>query len=548
MKKILLLFLFLLAGSSQAETDPKIAQFLVGMNKYYYCLARQGVTSLQADVTATMEGDVLYKLNKDGKHPPTPTAKYFLHFSYLGGSLMPVLSAVTVTGGTQLDYLRLLQMDKAAYNFTKLWGLFVTRPIFFPNEKTASYTFDRTKSGFVVGVKQGKVEQKMWFNSDGLAQWVEEKTGKNKVVMKVSFDHSPVGPILNQIDIVSVNGKSDLGVSFKVDYEMIEGLRLPTALTVIGTSKDHPLRLVFTFLNYKVHTKHAEDAFTPQQDYQVIPSQSEAIGAKHFFWKVTSPTATIYLLGSVHIRSDTPLSIPEVVDQAYQQSPYVAFEYDASKNDQIKKDAAVYFKKTSIYPAGDDLTKHLSPEAWNIVRSMVVLDGLDPVKVVRMKPVMLSNVLQFLTFQKAGLDPDMGIDQIFLRRAQKDNKTIFGLEFWWKPFEALNSMTDQAQAYGLIASVLGARNAVNYLNEVLRLWKLGDVQGLNEKVNSDLSPQAMESQNKILKDRNEQWLVQMDKLLASKGSYFIIVGSGHMVGQYGLPNWLGLKGYHVEQL
>jgi hypothetical protein len=53
---------------------------------------------------------------------------------------------------------------------------------------------------------------------------------------------------------------------------------------------------------------------------------------------------------------------------------------------------------------------------------------------------------------------------------------------------------------------------------------------------------------KLFEDRNVKMLSKIEGYLNSNGSYFVIVGAGHMVGKRGLVELLKAKGYEVAQL
>jgi hypothetical protein len=85
------------------------------------------------------------------------------------------------------------------------------------------------------------------------------------------------------------------------------------------------------------------------------------------------------------------------------------------------------------------------------------------------------------------------------------------------------------------------------MDEILADWKTGNTTDLDSAVNQDISAEDKAVMDKILKFRNEKWMGQFDRILQGRGTYFIVVGSGHLVGEYGLPERLRRKGYEVEQ-
>ena len=53
---------------------------------------------------------------------------------------------------------------------------------------------------------------------------------------------------------------------------------------------------------------------------------------------------------------------------------------------------------------------------------------------------------------------------------------------------------------------------------------------------------------KILTDRNRNMAKKISSHLRSRGTVFVVVGAGHLVGDLGIVELLRKEGYHVEQL
>ena len=82
------------------------------------------------------------------------------------------------------------------------------------------------------------------------------------------------------------------------------------------------------------------------------------------------------------------------------------------------------------------------------------------------------------------------------------------------------------------------------------VWENGDtelfeslsVEGLNN------SPALAYMYDKLVIERNTNWMPKIEEFLADEYTYFIVVGAGHLVGEEGLIILLDEAGYTVEQL
>ena len=53
---------------------------------------------------------------------------------------------------------------------------------------------------------------------------------------------------------------------------------------------------------------------------------------------------------------------------------------------------------------------------------------------------------------------------------------------------------------------------------------------------------------RLLVDRNKNWLPKIEALFARQGRTFVVVGAAHLVGADGLLAMLKARGYSIEQL
>jgi len=53
---------------------------------------------------------------------------------------------------------------------------------------------------------------------------------------------------------------------------------------------------------------------------------------------------------------------------------------------------------------------------------------------------------------------------------------------------------------------------------------------------------------RLLVDRNRNWIPKIEALFARRGRAFVVVGAAHLVGADGLISMLRARGYTVEQM
>jgi uncharacterized protein len=77
-------------------------------------------------------------------------------------------------------------------------------------------------------------------------------------------------------------------------------------------------------------------------------------------------------------------------------------------------------------------------------------------------------------------------------------------------------------------------------------WRAGDAPAIERIVLKDLRHEP-ELYQRLLVERNRNWLPQLEALFARKGPALVVVGAAHLVGPDGLVAMLKAKGYAIEQ-
>jgi uncharacterized protein YbaP (TraB family) len=88
------------------------------------------------------------------------------------------------------------------------------------------------------------------------------------------------------------------------------------------------------------------------------------------------------------------------------------------------------------------------------------------------------------------------------------------------------------------------------VGSMVRAWTSGDAQTLESILADAMPPDASLAPilKKLFDERNDKMTSKIEGYLKSNGTYFVIVGAGHLVGKKGIVELLKSKGYGVEQL
>src|SRR5262245_29099623 len=273
-------------------------------------------------------------------------------------------------------------------------------------------------------------------------------------------------------------------------------------------------------------------------------AQTASNPAKSFLWKVQSGSKVLYLAGSVHALSADVYPLSPAFERAFGASSTLVEEIDLAEADSLAMAPAILAK--GMYVDGRRFDNIVSKDTAALVAARLKDSGL-PVEMFQvMKPWMVMLTIAALDAQKAGLDPNLGLDKHFYDRAKAAGKAIVGLETAESQIDRLDTMSDSLQEQLLRSSLSEAETARNELKAIVAAWRRGDSAALEKTLLSDFTeyPAAYRS---LIVERNQNWIPQIDACLARPQPCLVVVGAAHLVGPDGLLTLLQRKGYRIEQ-
>jgi len=267
---------------------------------------------------------------------------------------------------------------------------------------------------------------------------------------------------------------------------------------------------------------------------------------KSLLWKVQSSSSTVYLLGSIHFLREDVYPLSQTIENAYESSDKLVVE--ANINELGNLDLKMLADR-AFYKNDDHIEKHVSPETYRLIKKESKTLGM-PVELIRMqKPWFLALSFQAMELMRLGYDPQHGVDYHFLARAQ-GKKRILELESLDEQLSLLSGFSDKEQEQFLLYTLKALSSMDSQVGSMVRAWTSGDAQAM-ESIISDAVVQDESIApifQKLFDGRNVKMTSSIEGYLNSNGSYFVIVGAGHLVGKRGIVELLKSKGYVIEQL
>jgi uncharacterized protein len=267
--------------------------------------------------------------------------------------------------------------------------------------------------------------------------------------------------------------------------------------------------------------------------------------ARNFGWRVTGPQSAIYLVGSVHLLTKDAYPLHPALENAYKDSDLLIEEVDIAE--MTGPGAQLGMLTRGMQPSSKPLETVLSASTMALLTKKAQEVGLPLEALKQFKPWMIALTIEAMEWQKAGFDQELGLDKHFYNQAQADGKSVQGLETIEYQISRFDEMPMELQDHLLAEALRSIDTEQASRAKLIEAWRTGDSATVEGIVLKDLQKEPQLYQ-RLLVDRNKNWLPKLDALFSRKGRAMVVVGAAHLVGPDGLLAMLRAKGYKIEQL
>ena len=292
----------------------------------------------------------------------------------------------------------------------------------------------------------------------------------------------------------------------------------------------------------------------------IFCSAAKAANDRGFFWQISSEDVTVYVLGSIHFADQSFYPLRAEIEQAFERSEFLVVELDITAVTADKYNSLLASKGT--YNNGRSIEDELSAETMSALHKRLESLGINYDNVKQLKPGMMVLTLTSVQLMQLGLDPALGIDLHFINASRTrheqadsrvDSKTVIELESIDQQFDLFLDISDGDLL--LKETLHSMSEAETMMSDIVRYWKSGDEAAMNRLLFEDTLrnyPAFDVVYESLFYERNRQMTEKIATMLKQprrKGtSYFVVVGSGHLIGDRGIVNLLKQKGYSAKRL
>ncbi|XBQ16929.1 MAG: TraB/GumN family protein [Oceanicaulis sp.] len=274
-----------------------------------------------------------------------------------------------------------------------------------------------------------------------------------------------------------------------------------------------------------------------------------AIEADPALWAISDEDNTVYLFGTVHILPPELDWKTDEIRAAIDSADIVYFEADAT-SEAAQAEAQALIPQLGLNAPGVTLSSLISEEAKE---DMAIIAGrlgapaealaaqMDP-----MQPWLASLTLAVLQIQAGGYDPQSGVEYAIADYVGEDAEYGY-FETLEQQLRFFADMPMEIQIADFEVGVAQMVEDPDMLSELVQAWAVGDMDTVDRLMNEGMRDSSEELFQTLIVQRNEDWIPQIEAVLAGDQDAFIAVGAGHMPGDHGVIALLEAAGHTVER-
>lgn len=273
---------------------------------------------------------------------------------------------------------------------------------------------------------------------------------------------------------------------------------------------------------------------------------SGALCATSSVWQVNHGGQKLYIGGTVHQLPASEFPLPAEFDKAYQQAKKLVFEVELSQMAAPGYD--LLFMSHAKYQDGRTLSSVLSPENYQHLQQVATGFGIDITGFEQFKPDYILMSIMQSKLQQLGMAGD-GVDMYFYNKGSQDGKSKDFLETTEQQLAILLSISDGFENDLVAEKLAKLDDTEQVVKQVLTAWRSGNSEALTtlsaDMLNTEVGQREYQ---RVLTERNNNWVEQLEAMLQTTETEFVLVGVMHLAGPGNVLDLLAERGYQVQQL
>ncbi len=268
----------------------------------------------------------------------------------------------------------------------------------------------------------------------------------------------------------------------------------------------------------------------------------ERAPAQGLLWQVDSGTATVYLLGVIHVGNDRLYPLSPTIESAFARADVLVQEAKVDKESQQVLQRTIF--EAGMYPPDESLEQHLSAEVRALYESYAKRPYVDPNSLKRFRPWVVAWLISMNEARRLGYSYERNVSMHLFRRAE-GKKEIVGLETPAEYADLFKALPAETQEALLKKTLTQVDTFAETMERLIDIWRRGDWRA-GEKAALELSGGPVAAF--CWDERDARMTARIEEYLETSRTYFVTVGAGHLVGKDSIVERLRRHGHTVKWL
>ncbi|WP_061906905.1 TraB/GumN family protein [Devosia sp. Leaf420] len=261
-------------------------------------------------------------------------------------------------------------------------------------------------------------------------------------------------------------------------------------------------------------------------------------------WKVSDADSSVWLFGSIHLLPPDTDWRTEEFDKLVDAADRVYFETDLGPAAQAE--IIVLTAQRGFSTDAKLLSEKIDSKLMGKVRSMADAVNVPVASLLAMEPWMAATMLSTAVMTEAGYDPTVGVDSVMSREIPIERQGF--LETAVEQMDAISGGTRDEHIQLLTATMTEGLDAVSTIDAMKDAWVDGTPELVGDIFLAQLGSYGDGFTKRLITDRNTNWTGQISDMLARNEHAFLIVGTGHLVGEDSVITMLENAGFSSERV
>lgn len=262
-------------------------------------------------------------------------------------------------------------------------------------------------------------------------------------------------------------------------------------------------------------------------------------------WVISDDDTTILLFGTIHaLRPDV-----EWLDSGLRSDigRMDGIFLELAPEQQVPEIMNPLVIEHGLLKNGEQLAALLDSETYTTLQKRFQAAGMVEAQYGQLRPWMAGITLTVIEFAKQGFNPELGVEKILTRIAGENGVPVAGLETAEYQIGRFAGLPRAQEVHLLTLSLDQLSDTGKLIGDMTDFWTAGDVDGLGNLLTEEMK-KTPELAERLLYERNRNWVGQMKEILAQPGTYMVAVGAGHLTGDQSLIELLEKDGVAVKRV